>query len=306
MLTGFFMPNTETPPIQEFLDYLTFQKRYSNNTIISYKNDLTGFFDFVLSEYKITAVNEVNPPIVRTWLAFLKEHKASSKTINRKISSLKAFFKYQLRLKRITVNPTAVISSLKVSKRLPSFVDEKDIKTLLNHDYFPETFEGKTNFLIFEILYQTGIRRNELINLKESNIDKNSGTIKVLGKGNKERIIPVNNRLLNIIDKYILEKRLEFPDIIIERLLVSKKGKPLNPKCVYNIVKNNLGKVSTNQKKSPHVLRHSFATHLTNNGAQINAIKELLGHSSLAATQIYTHNTIEKLKEVHKQAHPKS
>ena len=132
------MPNTETSPIQEFLDYLTFQKRYSNNTIISYKNDLTGFFDFVLSEYKITAVNEVNPPIVRTWLAFLKENKASSKTINRKISSLKAFFKYQLRLKRITVNPTAAISSLKVSKRLPSFVDEKDIKTLLNHDYFPD------------------------------------------------------------------------------------------------------------------------------------------------------------------------
>ena len=300
------MPDTETSPIQEFLDYLTFQKRYSKNTIISYENDLRSFFDFILLEYKITAVNEVNPSIVRTWLASLKENKVASKSVNRKISSLKSFFKYQLRLKKITINLVATVSSLKVSKRLPSFVDEKSIQNLLNHDFFPETFEGKTDYLIFEILYQTGIRRSELINLKESDINKNSGTIKVLGKGNKERIIPVNNQLVRIVDQYILEKRNEFPELISEELLVSRKGKPLNPKHVYNIVKKYLGEVSTNQRKSPHVLRHTFATHLTNNGAEINAIKELLGHSSLAATQIYTHNTIEKLKQVHKQAHPKS
>jgi len=300
------MPDTETSPVQEFLDYLTFQKRYSKNTIISYENDLRGFFEFILLEYKITAVNEVNPSIVRTWLASLKENKVASKSVNRKISSLKSFFKYQLRLKKITVNPVATVSSLKVSKRLPSFVDEKSIHNLLNHDFFPASFEGKTDYLIFEILYQTGIRRSELINLKESDINKNSGTIKVLGKGNKERIIPVNNQLVRIVDEYILEKRNEFPELISRELLVSKKGKPLNPKYVYNIVKKYLGEVSTNQRKSPHVLRHSFATHLTNNGAEINAIKELLGHSSLAATQIYTHNTIEKLKQVHKQAHPKS
>ena len=300
------MPDTETSPVQEFLDYLTFQKRYSKNTIISYENDLRSFFEFILLEYKITAVNEVNPSIVRTWLASLKENKVASKSVNRKISSLKSFFKYQLRLKKITVNPVATVSSLKVSKRLPSFVDEKSIHNLLNHDFFPASFEGKTDYLIFEILYQTGIRRSELINLKESDINKNSGTIKVLGKGNKERIIPVNNQLVRIVDEYILEKRNEFPELISRELLVSKKGKPLNPKYVYNIVKKYLGEVSTNQRKSPHVLRHSFATHLTNNGAEINAIKELLGHSSLAATQIYTHNTIEKLKQVHKQAHPKS
>ena len=300
------MPDTETSPVQEFLDYLTFQKRYSKNTIISYENDLRSFFQFILVEYKITAVNEVNPSIVRTWLASLKENKVVSKSVNRKISSLKSFFKYQLRLKKITVNPVATVSSLKVSKRLPSFVDEKSIHNLLNHDFFPASFEGKTDYLIFEILYQTGIRRSELINLKESDINKNSGTIKVLGKGNKERIIPVNNQLVRIVDEYILEKRNEFPELISPELLVSKKGKPLNPKYVYNIVKKYLGEVSTNQRKSPHVLRHSFATHLTNNGAEINAIKELLGHSSLAATQIYTHNTIEKLKQVHKQAHPKS
>ncbi len=300
------MPNSETAPIQEFLDYLTFQKRYSKHTITSYKNDLTGFFDFVFLEYKISEINEITASIVRTWLASLKENKASSKTINRKISSLKSFFKYQLKLNKIIISPVATVSSLKVSRRLPSFIEQKDIETLLTHDYFEEDFEGKTNSLIFELLYQTGIRRSELINLKEKDIDKNSGTIKVLGKGNKERIIPVNNSLLKIIDEYITEKENEFPEMSADLLLVSKKGKALNPKYVYNIVRNNLAEVSTNQRKSPHVLRHSFATHLTNNGAQINAIKELLGHSSLAATQIYTHNTIEKLKEVHKQAHPKS
>lgn len=300
------MPHTETAPIQEFLDYLTFQKRYSKHTITSYKNDLTAFFDFVLLEYMVSDIKEITASMSRTWLASLKENKASSKTINRKISSLKSFFKYQLKVNMVRVSPVATISSLKVNRRLPSFIEQKDIDTLLTHDYFSEDFEGKTNSLIFELLYQTGIRRSELINLKEKDIDQNSATIKVLGKGNKERIVPVNNGLLKIIEEYIAKKNDEFSGLPTGLLLVSKKGKALNPKYVYNIVKNNLAKVSTNQRKGPHVLRHSFATHLTNNGAQINAIKELLGHSSLAATQIYTHNTIEKLKEVHKQAHPKS
>jgi integrase/recombinase XerC len=300
------MPSNETYPIQEFLNYLTFQKRYSPNTIISYQNDLTAFFEFIFLEYKIHKVKEITSPVIRTWLASLKENKSSSKTINRKISSLKSFFKYQLRMKNISISPVATISSLKINRRLPSFIEERDIKTLLNHDYFPETFKGKTDFLIFEILYQTGIRRNELIHLKESDVDKFSSTIKVLGKGNKERLIPVNNEMLRMIDEYISEKKKEFPELPEDFLLVNKKGKVLDPKYVYNVVKLNLSKVSTNERKSPHVLRHSFATHLTNHGAGINSIKELLGHSSLAATQIYTHNTIEKLKEVHKQAHPKS
>jgi len=296
----------ETYPIQEFLNYLTFQKRYSKNTIISYQNDLSGFFEFILLEYSISDVKQISTPIVRTWLASLKENKVTSKTINRKISSLKSFFKYQLRIKSIQVNPVTAVSSLKISRRLPSFIEQKDINTLLNNDTFEDTFEGKTNFLIFEILYQTGIRRSELINLKEKHIDKSAGNIKVLGKGNKERIIPVNINLLKCIDEYILEKRREFPDFPATYLLISKKGKQLYPKYVYNVVRTNLSKVSSNLRKSPHILRHSFATHLTNNGAQINAIKELLGHSSLAATQIYTHNTIEKLKDVYKKSHPKS
>jgi integrase/recombinase XerC len=300
------MPFTENSTLREFLNYLSFQKRYSPNTVISYQNDLSAFFDFVLEEYKISELSEISTSIIRTWLAFLKENKYTSKSINRKISSLKAFFKYQLKLQRISVNPVSIITSLKVSKRLPSFVAEKDISTLLNHDFFTDDFEGKTSYLVFEIFYQCGLRRNELIRLKEKDIDNGCRTIKVLGKGNKERIIPVSKGLIDSIWQYVLAKRQEFPELPSDGLLVNKKGKPLDPKFVYNLVKNNLASVSTADRKSPHVLRHTFATHLTNNGAQINAVKELLGHSSLASTQIYTHNTIEKLKEVYKQAHPKS
>lgn len=300
------MPLTETYPIQEFLNYLTFQKRYSKHTIISYQNDLTGFFDFIFLQYQSVDLKEISASMVRSWLASLKENKAASKTVNRKISSLKSFFKYQLKMSNIEASPMSTISALKVSRRLPSFIDQKDVNTLLTDVDFPSNWQGKLNFLILEILYQTGIRLSELINLKEQHIDKSTGSIKVLGKGNKERLIPVNNQLLKLIDDYILEKRSQFPESSNIYLLINKKGKMLYPKYVYNMVKLNLGKVSTNERKSPHVLRHSFATHLTNNGAQINAIKELLGHSSLAATQIYTHNTIEKLKEVHKLAHPKS
>ena len=299
------MPANETSPINGFLNYLAFEKRYSANTILSYQNDLSAFFEYVAIEYQVSDLKGITPSIIRTWLASLKENKISSKSINRKISSLKSFFKYKLKLKEITVSPVSTISSLKISRRLPSFIEQNDLNTLLKNDFFPDTFEGKTDFLIFEILYQSGIRRNELINLKEKDIDNFSGTIKVLGKGNKERLIPVNNDLLKSIDEYIAEKRKIFGQLP-ENFLLVNKGKPLYPKYVYNVVRSNLSKVSTNQRKSPHILRHSFATHLTNNGAEINAVKELLGHSSLASTQIYTHNTIEKLKEVYKQAHPKS
>ena len=299
------MPANETSPINGFLNYLAFEKRYSANTILSYQNDLSAFFEYLTIEYQVSDLKEITPSIIRTWLASLKENKISSKSINRKISSLKSFFKYKLKLKEITVSPVSTISSLKISRRLPSFIEQNDLNTLLKNDFFPDTFEGKTDFLIFEILYQSGIRRNELINLKEKDIDNFLGTIKVLGKGNKERLIPVNNGLLKSIDQYISEKRKIFGQLP-ENFLLVNKGKPLYPKYVYNVVRSYLGKVSTNQRKSPHILRHSFATHLTNNGAEINAVKELLGHSSLASTQIYTHNTIEKLKEVYKQAHPKS
>ena len=300
------MPVAESYLPDEFLNYLTFQKRYSKHTIIAYKNDLNNFFDFISKEYGPVGLKEISSPMIRTWLASLKENKAVAKTINRKISTLKSFFKYGLKMNHIDLSPMATTSALKVSRRLPSFINEKDINRLFAEKDFPSTFEGKMNFLILEIFYQTGMRRSELINLKEQHIDKSDSNIKILGKGNKERRIPVSNQLLQLVDEFIVEKRKKYPDFSTTYLFVNKKGGQLDPKYVYNMVKRNLAKVSTNEGKSPHVLRHSFATHLTNNGAPLNDVKELLGHSSLASTQIYTHNSIEKLKEIYKQAHPKS
>ena len=300
------MSPSEIYPIQEFLNYLAFQKRYSRHTVISYQNDLTAFFDFVTVEYNSPQLREISAAIVRSWLASLKQDKAASKTINRKISTLKSFFKYQLKMGLVEASPVASVSSLKISRRLPSFIEQNDMERLFSSVDFPQTWEGRTHRLLLMIFYQTGMRLSELINLKESQIDKSNGAIKVLGKGNKERVIPVSNALLGEIGSYLEAKRKFFRESTGIHLLISDKGKSLYPKYAYNIVKRYLGFVSTNERKSPHVLRHSFATHLTNNGADINAIKELLGHSSLASTQIYTHNSIDKLKEAHKLAHPKS
>ena len=292
--------------IQQFLDYLSFQKRYSRHTIISYQNDLTAFFDFLLTQFGETQLAAIKTTFVRSWLAAMKEMGMESKSINRKISTLKSFFKYQLRQQTITVSPMTAIISPKVNKRLPQFVDKKDVTTLLSHVEFPDTWAGKTDQLILHLFYNTGMRQAELSGLKETDISKSNGTIKVLGKGNKERIIPVSNQLIQKMQDYMDDKgkALEAFDKTI--LLVTASGKKLYPRYVYNTVNKYLALVTTIDKKSPHVLRHSFATHLMNNGADLNAVKELLGHSSLAATQIYTHNTIEKLKDIHKKAHPKA
>src|SRR5665213_1787939 len=299
------MPPSEIYTISEFTDYLTFQKRYSQHTVISYKNDLAGFFDFIEEQYGLLSLPEIKVSMVRSWLALLKEKKIASKSINRKISTLKSFFKFQLKMGKIVMNPASSVTSLKIKSRLPSFIDQRDMNTLFQHVEFPDSWEGKTNRLLLMIFYQTGIRLSELISIKESQVDFSNGTLEVLGKGNKERVIPVNNGLLRHIRLYIEEKDVQMDTSKNRFLLINKKGNQLYPKYVYNIVRKYLGEVSTNERKSPHVLRHSFATHLTNNGADINAIKELLGHSSLASTQIYTHNSITKLKEIHKQAHPK-
>ena len=300
------METTAPDEIKSVLSYLTFQKRYSKHTIIAYKSDLNSFFDFISEQYGLITLKEISSPIVRSWLASLKENKAVAKTINRKISSLKSFFRYQLKMGHILVSPMATTSAVKLSRRLPSFISEKEIDKLFTQSDFPSTLLGKMDFLILETFYQTGIRRSELINLKEEHIDKSDSNIKILGKGNKERKIPVGNQLLELIDEFIVEKRKELPDLPTTYLFVNKKGAQLDPKYIYNMVKRHLANVSTNERKSPHVLRHSFATHLTNHGAPLNDVKELLGHSSLASTQIYTHNSIEKLKEIYKQAHPKS
>jgi integrase/recombinase XerC len=258
------------------------------------------------TQYEETAIKEIKPAFIRTWLASLKELGNTSKTINRKISALKTFFKYQIRNGFLENSPMQVISSPKNAKRLPQFVDKKDIDTLFNYVEFSDDWQGATERLILQIFYNAGIRQAELIGLMQSQVDIHNSTIKVLGKGNKERIIPISTRLRTDIVKYIEFKKLQFPQNEISSLLLNKKGKKLTPRYVYDVVKKYLSMVTTIEKKSPHILRHSFATHLTNNGADINAIKELMGHSSLAATQIYTHNSIEKLKEAFNKAHPKA
>ncbi|WP_462222824.1 tyrosine-type recombinase/integrase [Ferruginibacter sp.] len=300
------MPTTIPKALQHFAEYLKFQKRYSQHTIISYQTDLVAFFDFIELTFGNTALPDIKATFIRTWLAKLKEEGMEAKSINRKISTLKSFFKYQLKEESITVSPMGTIVSLKLNKRLPQFVEKEDINTLFSYVEFPDDWQGKTDRILLQLLYNTGIRQAELVSLKESQVDAYKNSIKVLGKGNKERIIPVSNELMGFLKDYVAEKRKTFEKYDADILLINEKGKKLYPKYVYNAVKKYLSKITTISKKSPHVLRHTFATHLMNNGADLNAVKELLGHSSLAATQIYTHNSIEKLKDIHKKAHPKA
>jgi len=292
------------PDVQAFLDYLRFEKRYSQHTLVSYQTDLEQFFYFLQGRYSDTNVQGITASFVRSWLAELKGLDNSSKTINRKISTLKSFFRYLMKQGVIKQTPMTTIISPKASKRLPAFVEEKSTDTLFKHVEFTDDWKGRTGRLILSLFYHTGMRLNELITLKEHHIDAHYRQIKVLGKGNKERIIPVSKELLNELQAYVTEKPVKLEGINV--VFVNEKGKALYPKYVYNTVKGYLTLVTTLEKRSPHILRHTFATHLMNNGAELNAVKELLGHSSLAATQVYTHNTIEKLKDIHKKAHPKA
>ena len=288
-----------------FINYLRHEKRMSPHTVLAYSNDLEQFFEYLRNAYSIQEINEVNHSIIRSWVVSLIENKIGPRSANRKISTLKSFYKFLLREKVLSVNPMHKIQSPKISKRIPVFVEEIKMEALIYDVPFEDNFTGKRNFLIIEMLYATGMRRAELINLKESDTNLINNTLKVLGKRNKERIIPITTELKKLIKEYLEEKR---KSIHAKNyfLFVTEKGNQINPSCVYSVVRKSLEKVTTLSKKSPHVLRHTFATHLLNNGANLNAIKELLGHSSLAATQVYTHNTIEKLKSVHSKAHPKA
>jgi len=290
--------------IQSFLDYLRFEKRYSQHTLISYQNDLEQFFSFLYLQFNEVSINQITATYIRSWLAELKSENISAKSINRKISTLKSFFRFMMKQGLIKQTPMTTVVSPKISKRLPAFVEEKNTNTLFTYVEFSDDWKGKTERLILALFYNTGMRVSELINLKEKQVDEDYSQLKVLGKGNKERIIPVSKELLKELKDYVRQKPAKLEGIA--EVFVNEKGKPLYPKYVYNAVKKYLSAVTTIEKKSPHILRHTFATHLMNNGADLNAVKELLGHSSLAATQIYTHNTIEKLKDVHKKAHPKA
>jgi integrase/recombinase XerC len=289
--------------IDSFFDYLTYEKKYSVHTITSYKNDINQFIAFISPNEEAFPITEINYQQIRAWVASLLKDKIAAKSVNRKLSALKSFFKYLQRQQIIEVNPMAKISGPKTPKRLPVFVDEHQMENLFANVKFEEGFNGLRDRLILDLFYQTGIRRAELTHLKELDLNLFNSTIKVLGKRNKERLIPISLPLKRNLESYLqVKKELNLSNPM---LLVSEKGNTLSEQTVYNTVKKYLSQVTTIQKKSPHVLRHTFATHLLNNGADINAVKDLLGHANLSATQVYTHNTIDKLKKSYKQAHPR-
>jgi integrase/recombinase XerC len=292
--------------ILHFTEYLQFEKRYSDYTVRSYRDDLQAFNTFLFGQYGNLPIGEISPGFVRSWLASQKNAGISSRSINRRISVLKSFFKYLMKTGQAETSPMGSINSPKMSKRLPVYVEKKDILRLLSRIEFPDDWQGRTDRLLIAIFYNTGMRLSELVYLKEGQIDFSNSNIKVLGKGNKERLIPMSDSLSDAIRKYMQEKEDRITGDKTVCLLTNGKGERLYPKSVYLSVKKYLSIVTTLEKKSPHVLRHSFATHLTDGGAELNSVKELLGHSSLAATQVYTHNSIEKLKDVYRKAHPKA
>lgn len=292
--------------IQSYLEYLKYEKRYSIHTITSYQADLIDFIDFLNIQFGESSLGAINHHFIRSWLAHLKEKGLTAKSLNRKISSLKSFFKYQLKIGAIDTTPMAKVISPKVGSRLPVFIKETDIKKVVEGvNQSTEDWKTLNAKMLITVFYATGMRLSELITLKDRQVDFSKAQVKVLGKGNKERIIPVSKEILTTIQEYQQLKKKYF-ESTEDVLLVTEKGKKMYPKYAYLLVRQMLNEASTLDKKSPHVLRHTFATHLMNKGADLNAVKELLGHSSLASTQVYTHNTIEKLKDVYKKAHPKA
>jgi len=284
----------------DFLQYLEYEKRYSSHTIVSYNTDLTQFHKFLKSEFDIEDISEVTHHIIRNWISVLLESGLTSRTVNRKITTLKSYFKYLLQEDVLSENPTRKIISPKSSKKLPVFIEKSKMDQLLNEIEFPNSFDGERDKLIIDLFYMTGMRLSELISVSFLDIDFINSTVKVLGKRNKERIIPLSISLLNQLENFFKKHKLK------SYFFVNLEGKKLTSKKVYTIVNYYLGKVSSVEKKSPHILRHTFATHMLNNGADINAIKEILGHANLSATQVYTHNTIQRLKNIYKQAHPRA
>ena len=285
-----------------FLEYLQYEKRFSNHTVLAYSNDLAQFSEYLHKTYEIQELQDINHTVIRSWVVSMMDQKMSPRSVNRKITTLKTFYKFLLRQQVVKENPMLKIQSPKTSKRLPVFVEKDNMNALLDTTEFGSNFEGQRNKLLIEVLYATGIRLSEIINLKQANVNLSSAQLKVLGKRNKERIVPFNDALKQLIKTYLQHPEVKSTDY----LFVTKNGKKLYEKFVYRVVNKYLSEVTSIQKKSPHVLRHTFATHMLNNGADLNAIKELLGHANLSATQVYTHNTVEKLKNVHKQAHPKA
>jgi integrase/recombinase XerC len=299
--------------IEQFLKYLQYEKRVSAHTTLAYKTDLAQFSKFLHDTYDAHPIESVTYGMVRSWIITLVDSKLSATSVNRKIASLKTFYKFLMRQQIIEKNPMLKIRVLKTQKRLPSFVNEAEMVKVLDSKEdvknvvvkWNDSLEDWRNRVILELFYATGIRLSELIGLKENQINLRDRTIKVLGKRNKERVVPFPTGIVSILDGYrkVRNREVDMKDHGL--LLVTDSGEPCYPMMVYRVVKQHLKDTGT-QKTSPHVLRHTYATHLLNKGAEINAVKDLLGHSSLAATQVYTHNSMEKIKKAFDQAHPKA
>jgi len=291
---------------ESFLDYLRIEKHYSQHTVRSYENDIGQFFSFISVHRGSDDLDDISSQDVRSWIISMLDNGYAAKSVHRKISSLRTYFRYNMRTGLINTNPAENIVLPKVRRRLPVFVEEMSLDSLLDSYSFGEDFGGLRDRMIIEMLYTTGMRKAELIGIRLDDVDIEACTVRVLGKRNRERIIPLLENFTARLQEYIALRNKHFPGNTIECLFLTDRGLKLYDKFVYNTVKRYLDLVSTIEKKSPHVLRHTFATHMLNSGADLNSVKEILGHANLSATQIYTHNTFEKLKKVYKQAHPRA
>ena len=292
--------------IESFISYLSLEKNYSPHTITAYRNDLVEFKNYCRQQFQLEGISQVSYNLIRSWIVSLVESGVSNRSVNRKIASLKAYYKFLLRVGILTINPLAKHKALKTSKKIEIPFSEIEMENVISQIPFEDNFEGKRDKLIIELLYTTGIRRAELIGLRVKDVDYQAGTIKVLGKRNKERIIPLLEATKELFLEYNLERsRLKAVEGEAY-VFLSGKGNKMYETLVYRIINKYFSLVSAKVKKSPHILRHTFATHLLNKGADLNSVKELLGHSSLASTQVYTHNSIAELKKVHFSAHPRS
>ena len=284
--------------------YLQAEKRYASHTIKAYKNDLNQFHAFCQSNDKEGM--DLYYKTIRSWVVFLMDSGYSPRSVHRKLTSLRTYCKYLIGLGELDANPLDRVLKPKLNKRVPAFVEEAKMDQLLDDFDFGDDFEGVRNRLILDMLYQTGMRRSELLGLTTRSVNLSGKSLKVMGKREKERIIPISDGLIHSIEHYLLVREHVLKDPLVEALFVTVKGSPVYDKLVYRIVNRYLAMVTTLDKKSPHVLRHTFATHMLNSGADLNAIKELLGHANLSATQVYTHNTFKKLKSIYNQAHPRA
>lgn len=292
---------------ERFISHIALERHYSPHTLTAYNNDLIQFFDFIDNAYSITGIADVDHQIIRSWLAQLLQNKVSARTVNRKLSCLKSFFRFLIQNDVIRKNPLQKVIAPRTSKKLPVFIEPAKMDQLLDSEIFNDDFAGIRDRLVIEMLYATGMRVSELVSLKCKDVDTRSMTILVTGKGNKQRLVPFIPNLLELINGYVAEReKLLGKHQPSDFFIITKKGKAVYSRLLYNIVRNNLQIVTTQLKKSPHVLRHSFATGMLNNGADLNAIKEILGHANLAATQVYTHNTIDRIKRIYHQTHPKA